>query len=392
MLTGLWVAVAVGVLAVREVLLPFAVAGLLAYVLHPAVTWLNQRPLGKARIPRWVATLMMYGLLLGTGWALVAVFVPQIREEVAGFSRNIRASSRDADTVLEDWVAEANAVLARWGAPLTVTWEDAAEPAGPQPDPRTPAQVQAGRAPNGRLNLRAELLRAARNLEEVAASLVGQVAQQAQGVVGALVGFVFKFFLVLMLAAFILSDVQRIRATVLSLVPAARRDTLDRLLDNMDTGLSGVVRGQLTICAVNAALTLVGLLLIQVKFAFLLALLAGLFSLIPIFGSIVSSIPIVAIALTDSFQKALFGLLWIVGIHALEANLLNPKIMGDAAKIHPVLVVMVLVAGEHFYGFTGALFAVPVLSVLLTLFKWVHARAIRLDAEALPPAVPPSTP
>jgi hypothetical protein len=53
---------------------------------------------------------------------------------------------------------------------------------------------------------------------------------------------------------------------------------------------------------------------------------------------------------------------------------------------------MVLVAGEHFYGFTGALFAVPVLSVLLTLFKWVHARAIRLDAEALPPAVPPSTP
>ena len=52
-------------------------------------------------------------------------------------------------------------------------------------------------------------------------------------------------------------------------------------------------------------------------------------------------------------------LAWIILIHLFEANLFNPKIMGNAAKIHPVLVVFALIAGEHSYGLVGALFAVP---------------------------------
>ena len=99
------------------------------------------------------------------------------------------------------------------------------------------------------------------------------------------------------------------------------------------------------------------------KYPLLLAGIAATMSLIPIFGSILSSVPIVAIALISSgtfdLRQGLFVLGWIIGIHLLEANFLNPKIMGDAAKIHPVLVVFALIAGEHSYGLVGALFAVP---------------------------------
>ncbi len=65
------------------------------------------------------------------------------------------------------------------------------------------------------------------------------------------------------------------------------------------------------------------------------------------------------IGLTQEFWTALWVLLWIVGIHQIEANLLNPKIIGVAAKIHPVLVVLALIIGEHFFGLWGALLAVP---------------------------------
>ena len=99
------------------------------------------------------------------------------------------------------------------------------------------------------------------------------------------------------------------------------------------------------------------------KYPLLLAGIAATMSLIPIFGSILSSVPIVAIALISSgtfdLRQGVFVLAWIIGIHLVEANLLNPKIMGDAAKIHPVLVVFALIAGEHSYGLVGALFAVP---------------------------------
>jgi predicted PurR-regulated permease PerM len=62
-------------------------------------------------------------------------------------------------------------------------------------------------------------------------------------------------------------------------------------------------------------------------------------------------------------------LLWIIGIHQIEANLLNPKIIGVAAKIHPVLVVFALIVGEHFFGLWGALLGVPALSVAQSFFN-----------------------
>jgi predicted PurR-regulated permease PerM len=99
-----------------------------------------------------------------------------------------------------------------------------------------------------------------------------------------------------------------------------------------------------------------------------MALVAAVFSLVPIFGSIASAVPAVAIALTQGLGTGVFVLAWILGIHQLEANVLNPKIMGDAAKIHPVLVIFSLLVGEHFFHVPGALLAVPTMSIAQTLF------------------------
>jgi predicted PurR-regulated permease PerM len=66
---------------------------------------------------------------------------------------------------------------------------------------------------------------------------------------------------------------------------------------------------------------------------------------------------------------------WIVGIHFIEANLLNPKIIGTAAKIHPVLVIFSLILGEHSYGLVGALLAVPVLSTIQVVFVFLYRKA-----------------
>ncbi|MGQ0504940.1 MAG: AI-2E family transporter, partial [Myxococcaceae bacterium] len=147
------------------------------------------------------------------------------------------------------------------------------------------------------------------------------------------------------------------------------------LVARIDHSLSGVVRGQVTICLVNGALTLVGLTLFGVKFAFLLATLAALLSLIPIFGSILSSVPIVVIALSQSWKTGVAALGWIIGIHALEAYFLNPKIMGSAARIHPVIVAFALIAGERSFGLLGALFAVPIAAIVVGCFDFAREKA-----------------
>jgi predicted PurR-regulated permease PerM len=124
-------------------------------------------------------------------------------------------------------------------------------------------------------------------------------------------------------------------------------DSTERLLARLNRGLSGVIRGQIAICVINAILTGLGLLLLDVKFALLLAILAGFGSLVPIFGTIVSSIPALFIALTQSVATAVLLVFWILGIHFIEANILQPKIMGSAAKIHPAIIILALLAGEH---------------------------------------------
>ena len=146
---------------------------------------------------------------------------------------------------------------------------------------------------------------------------------------------------------------------------------------------------------VNGVLSAIGFWIFDLKYWPILAIVAAVMSLIPIFGSILSSVPIVAIALTQSFGTAVEVLRWILRIHQIEANLLNPKIIGDSAKIHPVLVVFSLLVGEHFFGLPGALLAVPMLSITQSFF--LHFRQLTFGEDApvdsfVPPPPRYSTP
>lgn len=189
------------------------------------------------------------------------------------------------------------------------------------------------------------------------------------------------FGITLMLAAYIILTRERILGFFESLVRPRSRPSWNALNERIDRGLAGVVRGQLVICLVNGVLSAIGFAFVGLKYWPVLALIATVLSLIPIFGSIISTIPAVLLGLTQSFGTALFVLVWIIGIHQIEANVLNPKIMGDAANIHPVLVIFSLLVGEHFFGVVGALLAVPVMSIGQSVFIHVRRQIQSADPE-----------
>jgi predicted PurR-regulated permease PerM len=118
-------------------------------------------------------------------------------------------------------------------------------------------------------------------------------------------------------------------------------------------------------------------------------------SAVPIFGTLLSSIPIVVIAVftNDGFDlvRGVAVLSWIIGVHLLESSFLGPKIMGAQARMHPVLVIFALIAGQHTYGVVGAVLAVPIASIIQTLFLYFRSRAWRIDAavSTAPITAPP---
>ena len=208
-----------------------------------------------------------------------------------------------------------------------------------------------------------------------------EIVKIGRDIVAGVSRFIFVFGITLMLAAYMMLTRERITAFFVSLVRPSSRSSFHELLARIDRGLSGVVRGQLIICLVNGVLSAIGFAIVGLKYWPVLALIATVLSLIPIFGSIISAIPAVALGLTQSIGTAAFVLVWIIGIHQLEANFLNPKIMGDAAKIHPVLVVFSLLVGEHFFHTMGALLAVPCMSIAQSVFTHVRARIQAVDPE-----------
>jgi predicted PurR-regulated permease PerM len=210
-----------------------------------------------------------------------------------------------------------------------------------------------------------------------------QLIRVGQAIISQVTRGVFLTFMTLMVAGYLMHTRDNIVGFFRSLVPPTSRRSFDRLLHRMDRGLSGVVRGQLVICAVNGVLSAIGFAAFGLKYWPILALIAGALSIIPIFGSILSSVPAVLIGLTQDLWTGLWVLIWILAIHQIEANLLNPKIIGVAARLHPVMVVFVLIVGEHFFGLWGALMAVPVLSLSQSLFN--HFRL-----ESMPDVAPDS--
>ncbi len=409
------------IVVAHEVMLPFVLALVVAYVLTPAVLRVE-----KKGVPRWASILLVYALTLGTIGGFIGMIVPRLvtegqalRTEWPNLNRKVR----------NEWLPAIDSRIAKWtGRPgLEVTEPQVSEIRAEVHDERADLrivkrddgsfdvflsddvrvhEVQSGTwavSNEGPKHISSAAV--LREGFDKAASYLRQnatvILQIGQRIAGAISRGIFNLFMTLMLAGYIMLTHEKIFAFFRNLGQPSSRDSFDRFVRRLDRGLSGVVRGQLLICCVNGVLSAIGFWIFHLKYWPILAILAAVMSLIPIFGSILSSIPAVAIGLTQSPTIAVAVLAWIVGIHQLEANFLNPKIIGDAATIHPVLVVFSLLVGEHFFQITGALFAVPCMSIAKTIFLHFRASALGLPdptatvpplTKVRPPGSPPSLP
>jgi predicted PurR-regulated permease PerM len=381
---------------VREVLLPFILALIIAYVLSPLVERVE-----RFKVPRAAAILIVYAITLGSMYLSIASIAPRIIDESSKFMR-------DAPSLAEKFSTQYGPQLEQW----VEGFRNRSRPKSPSAA-EDPAAVTVLNKPDGSVEFRvgsgvevvqqgpghwrvgptvhkAEKFKVSdlttRGINEAVSYVQRnglELLSIGKLVISTVARGIFLLFMTLMVAGYIMATRETIIGFFRSLLPARSRVSYDRLLWRMDRGLSGVVRGQLLICLVNGVLSAVGYAMFGLKYWPLLSILSGVMSIVPIFGSILSSVPVVLIGLTQDFWTALWVLLWIIGIHQVEANLLNPKIIGVAAKIHPVLVVLALIIGEHYFGLWGALLAVPVLSILQSIFN--HFRF-----ETMPDAPPDS--
>lgn len=325
---------------IHEVLLPFVLSGVFVYLLAPAVDYLSSKSIGKFKLSRGLSVILVFmGFVMGIS-LLALLVLPPVYQEVLKIINEAPAQIEQFRLVtLPNWTHRLEA--------LTLSY-------------------------NLDINVEAFIQETLENLYLSTRLQVDALPENMRKVFDLLFSALSSFLVIFIVTIFVLLDLPRIKATLLEMVPLDYRKNAILLMKSIDRDLNGAIRGQLLICVINGTLTTLALLMLNVKFAITIGFIAGIFSLIPVFGAVISTIPAVLIALTQSIWTALAVIGVIILIHLIETNMLNPKILGHTVELHPAIIIFSIIVGEHFFGVTGLLFGVPVAAIVRSVIQFVY--------------------
>lgn len=143
-----------------------------------------------------------------------------------------------------------------------------------------------------------------------------------------------------------------------------REEKAGKLIVQIEQKLGAWLRGQLFLSVIIGLVSYIGLMVLNIPYALPLALLAGIFEIIPVIGPIISAIPAVLIALTVSPILGLIVAGMYFVIQQLENHLIVPQVMRRAVGLNPLVVILAIAIGSRILGFAGALLAVPLAVVI----------------------------
>lgn len=182
--------------------------------------------------------------------------------------------------------------------------------------------------------------------------------------------------LVVFLAIYVGAEPVMYRRGLMHLFPHKARKRADEVLHAMAVALRKWLVTQLIAMAAIGVVTTVALLILQVKAAVALGILAGLFEFIPTVGPLISAIPAIAMAFLDSPEKALIVAIVYMGIQFLENHILIPLLMKGGVDLPPALTVVAQALMALVFGFIGLMVAVPMLAAVMVPIKMLYVEDV----------------
>ncbi len=328
----------------RTVLIPYVLGLVLAYVIAPLVRffehgflWLGKRRyLGfLRRAARGLAIGLVYLLVLAILVGFFSVFVPILFEQGkalwASRDRIWEYISRLGDNVVEQYRL-------------------------------LPEQVR-GQIDDSLTKFGAQ---------------VGRILQQAVGGTAVVISYTFSLVLAILIIPFwtfyMLLDSHKLSQTFVRSIPISIREDVLKTIALIDAVFASYLRGQLFLGLIIGVVSTIFFGIAGVQFALILGVIAGLFEMVPNIGPILGAIPAILVALAQNPTLALVVAIYAVVIQQVENIFITPRVLGRSMKLHPVLVMVVLVIGSEIGGLVGLLLAPVTTAVLRDLFRYVYYR------------------
>ena len=331
------VVLAIVLFMARGALFPFIISLVLAELLHPVVSFLetrlprhNQNP----KITRVIAILAIYVGFAGSVAAVLYLTIPPLFAEAQEFIQTFPQLYERARVAVEGWSHDFTQ--------------------------RIPVELRA-------------------EIEETVAAGGSVLAGAAQGIIRRTVSGVSNtvtLVIGLVIVPFLLFFLLKDRESILDglYAPMSPRNARHaRIVLNMVNGVIGAyVRAQLFSAAIVGLLVFVGLTVLDIHFAATLGLVAGLFGLIPIIGPLLGAVPGILVTLASSPEKVIWVALVYIIVQLVENNAISPRIHGRAVRLHPALIMAILVIASEVAGLWGVIVSVPLTAAVRDVIVYFH--------------------
>jgi predicted PurR-regulated permease PerM len=189
----------------------------------------------------------------------------------------------------------------------------------------------------------------------------------------ALVSFVSVIVIMPVVVFYVICDWHFMIGTIDGWIPLRHRETVHRLVTEIDAAISGFLRGQASICAIAGLYYAVALSLVGLDFAVLIGLLNGVLNFVPYVGSVIGGTLGVGIAIEQFWPRwipmAIVSAIFVIG-QFITAYVLGPKLLGESVGLHPVWLIFAMVAFGYLFGFVGLLVAVPLAAAIAVLLRF----------------------
>ena len=299
---------------IRDILMILFISLVLASALDPWVDWLQKR-----KIPRSVGVLLLYLATMSVLILSVYLITPPIANEVRDLSSNLPQYQQKVSGIFSSFkeFSEKNTFFK---------------------------------------SLSDNLGSLSSNLEGAA----GGVFSTVVGIFGGLVSFI----MILFITFYMVVQESSMKRLVWILTPAKNQEYILELINRMQKKIGLWLRGQLILCVIIFVMVYPGLLILKVKYALVLALIAGITEAVPYIGPLLGAIPAIFLAFTQSPILALFVAAFFYVVQLIENNILVPKIMEKAVGLNPIISIVAFLIGFNLGGIPGAILSIPVAAAI----------------------------
>lgn len=337
------------VLRLNQLLGPFVLAMLLAYLIHPIVHRMER----ALKVSRTVAVLLVYGLILlalagATTWIGLSV-----TQQIIGLIQDLTKLSAELPAQLQA-LSQSTLHLGRWAIDLS--------------------QVNLNPLVN--------------SLASTFQPLLSQTGSLLAAAVGATASTVGLLVLILVMTYYLARDFGALDDRLLKLVPTSYREDFHKLLGETGRVWQAFLRGQVILALAMGLSSWAVFTILGLRFALGLGLIAGLMEFVPLFGPIIAGLLAVLVALFQAsnwwgLSPLIYALLVLAGavlLQQLENNILVPRIIGHSLNLHPLIVLLAALAGGLLAGVLGILLAAPTVATMRIWLGYIYRKTVGIDS------------